>query len=149
MAEALLAFGVAANVVAFIDFTAKIISAGSDKYGGLSDLNIVETVNEDLRATLEELETSVKRERGREGEVRLTENQIGLLNLARECDVIAKEVCDFCCALFQGFYLLLRGTWWLLQANFSALLLSLQRKYLPASSALLKIEVRLQQELTS
>jgi hypothetical protein len=93
VAEALLAFGVAANIVQFIDFTAKVISigyyTGASRYGGLNGIDLVRNVNDDLRNTVNRLERSLKRE---QRDNNPTENQKELLNLAEQCRDVAAEL---------------------------------------------------------
>ena len=88
MAEALLAFGIAANIVTFVDFTSKIIGAGTTKYGGFSDVNLIETVNSDLRSTIQALEKSIREQQNQSP----TQNQLELLNLAEQCSIVAAEL---------------------------------------------------------
>jgi len=88
MAEAILAFGVAANIVAFVDFTAKVIASGKSKYGALSDLKLIENVNNDLRSTLRNLERSIQEQQL----TNPTENQLELLSLAEQCSVVANDL---------------------------------------------------------
>ena len=88
MAEAILAFGVAANIVGFIDFTAKVIASGKSKYGALSDLNLIKNVNNDLRSTLRNLEKSIQEQQV----TNPTENQRELLSLAGQCSLVATDL---------------------------------------------------------
>jgi hypothetical protein len=93
MAEALLAFGVAANIVQFIDFTAKVICVGyhtgASRYGGLNGIDLVRNVNDDFRIMVDRLEKSLKMEQRNNNP---TENQKELLNLAEQCRDVAAEL---------------------------------------------------------
>jgi hypothetical protein len=92
MGEVLVAFGVAANIVQFIDFTAKVISTGyhtrATRYGGLAGIELIQNVNDDLRSAVEGLEQSLKLEQGEKP----TQNKKELLLLAEQCREVAAEL---------------------------------------------------------
>jgi hypothetical protein len=92
MAEALLAFGVASNVVQFIDFTTKVLSTtyriGQAGYKNLTDNEMIHMVNNDLLRSVENLEKSVDVQ----GSQMPTENDRELIQLARQCKDVASEL---------------------------------------------------------
>ena len=93
MAEALVALGLATNIVQFIDFASKVIATAyqtrSSKYNGLPGIDLIRNVNDDLRSTVHGLEKSLRKEQERE---ELSENQRELLLLAGQCKDIATEL---------------------------------------------------------
>jgi len=92
MAEALFALGVAANIVQFVDFTAKVISTGyhtgKSRYGGLGGIELIGNVNDDLRSVVNGLEQSLKIEQREQP----TQNKEELLVLAEQCRDVATEL---------------------------------------------------------
>jgi len=89
MAEALAAFAIAANVVQFIDFTAKIISSGYRTSNSKPTGNDwTETLTDDLLEVSNVLKAPIAKEEGQD----VTENERQLVELARKCSEIASEL---------------------------------------------------------
>jgi uncharacterized protein Yka (UPF0111/DUF47 family) len=92
MAEALLAFGVAANVVQFIDFTTKVLSTtyriGQEGNKNLGENRMIQMVNDDLLKSVKNLNKSLKLQESHT----LTENEGELMQLAERCKDIASEL---------------------------------------------------------
>jgi hypothetical protein len=89
MAEALAAFAIAANVVQFIDFTAKIISTGYRASKSKPTGNDwTETLTDDLLGVSAVLKAPIAKEKGHE----ITENERELVELAGKCAEVASEL---------------------------------------------------------
>jgi hypothetical protein len=89
MAEALAAFAIAANVVQFIDFTAKIISSGyKASRAGPTGNDWTETLTDDLLEVSNVLKAPIAKEKGHG----LTENERELVELAGKCSEVASEL---------------------------------------------------------
>ncbi|PVH77304.1 hypothetical protein DL98DRAFT_638501, partial [Cadophora sp. DSE1049] len=93
MAEALAAFSVAANIVAFIDFGTKVFSAGyrlrKSAHGALDSNETHEQMTTDLANVINDLELSIRLS---STDCQLTSNELGLLDLAKQCKTVATKL---------------------------------------------------------
>jgi hypothetical protein len=93
MAEAVLAFGIAANIVQFVEFSSKVFSTGyrlgDSGYGGVKTNQSVETIATDLRQVTRALEDSLQQQDCKQ---LLTQNELDLLNLAGKCKDVTSEL---------------------------------------------------------
>ena len=94
MAEALAAFGVAANVVAFVDFGTKVFAAGyslrNSAHGTLDANETNEQVTTDLAKVIDDLNQSI--ESSTTHRRLLSPNETGLLDLAKQCEAAATRL---------------------------------------------------------
>jgi hypothetical protein len=95
MAESILFFGIAANVVQFVDFSSKVLSASyklyKDEYGlnGLEETRELEVITKSLHKIIEGLESSLQQEDLKQ---KATQNELDLRELAKHCREIAEEL---------------------------------------------------------
>lgn len=95
MAEAVAAFGVAANVVAFVDFGTKVFAAGfslrKSAHGALDNNETHEQVTKDLSKLITDLRKSIA---ASSAPRQLTTNEIELLELAKQCNAAATKLLE-------------------------------------------------------
>ena len=89
----MLAFGIAANVIQFIDFSNKVLSTtyrlGKAGHDGLQENQTTETIISDLRKVTHGLKDSLRQE---EETQKLTQNENDLQHLTEQCRDVALEL---------------------------------------------------------
>ena len=99
MAESILIFGIAANVVQFIDFGTKVLSAGYKAYKnesipgqvGSGEFRELEAITKMLHRLIRGLEASLQKQEESK-ETNATQNDRDLRDLATQCREIAEEL---------------------------------------------------------
>ena len=95
MAEAVLAFGIAANVIQFIDFSTKVLSMGyrlgKAGHEGLQENQTTETIISDLHKVTQGLKSSLRQQ---EEKQRLTQSESDLQDLTEQCRDVALELLE-------------------------------------------------------
>ena len=93
MAESILAFGIAANIITFIDFSYKVFSTGYGLYvfgsSKSREHQMLKHVTDDLHRVTENLEESLQQEQLNDS---LSIDEIELQRLAEQCKVICLEL---------------------------------------------------------
>ena len=92
MAEPLVAFGIAANVIQFLDFGSKLFSASHQIYrhGTIKGHIDTKLIAQDLRGVATSLRDSVEQVSGDKSR---SEDEVSLQRLATQCQSICDELC--------------------------------------------------------
>ena len=94
MAEAIVALGLAANIVQFIDFGGKVLSGGLRLYksGRLGEANDAKIITQSLQRLIEMLNQPLKPSGSANEVTKLSQTEIDLRDLAAHCIDIANEL---------------------------------------------------------